>query len=72
MRSASRENLYSLLNTMYEIIENGTFVASHDDSNCSYCDYAEVCSQDAAAKRAKNLFEYAARLDPWRRLQNYE
>jgi CRISPR/Cas system-associated exonuclease Cas4 (RecB family) len=69
---SSRENLYSLLNTMYEIIENGTFVASHDDSNCSYCDYAEVCSQDAAAKRAKNLFEYAARLDPWRRLQNYE
>jgi RecB family exonuclease len=67
-----RESLFKLLNTMYEIIEKGTFVASHDNSHCTYCDYAEVCNQDAAAQRAKYIFEYAVRLDPWRRLQNYD
>ncbi|HBI26410.1 MAG TPA: hypothetical protein DDY25_01605 [Peptococcaceae bacterium] len=56
---------------MYEIIDKGTFVASHENAQCSYCDYAEVCSQDAAALRAKNIYKYADRLDPWRRLQTY-
>ncbi len=68
---SNRESLVSLLNTMYEIINKGTFVASHENAQCSYCDYAEVCSQDAAALRAKNIYKYADRLDPWRRLQTY-
>lgn len=65
-----RESLVNLLNTMHEIIEKSTFVASHENAQCSYCDYAQVCNQDAAALRAKKI-HHADRLDPWRRLQTY-
>ncbi|NLH28549.1 MAG: PD-(D/E)XK nuclease family protein [Syntrophomonadaceae bacterium] len=70
---ADRQKLVELLNTLLEIMEKGTFVASHEGSQCHYCDYQLVCGQDAAVKRAKVFFENTAvkRLDPWRRLQEY-
>ena len=70
---ANRQKLVELLKTLLEIMEKGTFVASHEGSQCHYCDYQLVCGQEAAVKRAKLLFENRAvrRLDPWRRLQEY-
>ena len=70
---ANRQKLVELLKTLLEIMEKGTFVATHEGSQCHYCDYQLVCGQEAAVKRAKLLFENRAvrRLDPWRRLQEY-
>jgi len=70
---ANRQKLVELLNTLLEIMEKGTFVASHEGSQCHYCDYQLVCGCEAAVKKAKLLFENNAvkRLDPWRRLQEY-
>ncbi len=70
---ANRRKLVDLLNTLLEIMEKGTFVASHEGLQCHYCDYQLVCDQEAAVKKAKLLFEnrVVRRLDPWRRLQQY-
>jgi ATP-dependent helicase/nuclease subunit B len=69
----NRELLVSLLNTACEVVESGTFVASHEASRCRYCEYATVCIPESAVQRAKNLVgnRIAVRLDPWRRLQEY-
>lgn len=69
----NRELLVSLLNTACEVVESGTFVASHEASRCRYCEYAAVCIPESAVQRAKNLVgnRIAVRLDPWRRLQEY-
>lgn len=69
----NREHLVSLLNTAWDIVESGTFVASYEDSRCRYCEYAVVCIPELAESRAKTLVgnRAAKRLDPWRRLQEY-
>lgn len=69
----NREMLVDLLNTAYEIVESGTFVTTHDDSRCHYCEYATICTPERAVPRAKVLYNSraAARMDPWRRLQEY-
>lgn len=71
---ADRQKLVDLLNTLLEIMEKGTFVSTHEGSQCHYCDYQQVCGGEVAVKRAKELLENTAvrRLDPWRRLQKYD
>lgn len=71
---ADRQKMVDLLNTLLEIMEKGTFVPSHEGSQCHYCDYQQVCGCEAAVRKAKQLFENTAvqRLDPWRRLQQYD
>jgi RecB family exonuclease len=74
VRPAGKQKmLVGLLNTLLEILENGTFVASHEGLKCRYCDYQLVCGKETAVLRAKEMFANtsAHQLDPWRRLQEY-
>jgi ATP-dependent helicase/nuclease subunit B len=71
---SDRSLITSLMGHLFDILKNGTFLATDDGEACGYCDYAEVCDQKRAVSRAKALISDTdnSGLDPWRRLKNFE
>jgi ATP-dependent helicase/nuclease subunit B len=71
-RQTDRGAMVEVLNSLFDLLAGGIFVAADDGEKCSFCDYTEVCGGAAAVDRAKKLVSSGdLRLEPWRRLKRY-
>lgn len=71
-RQDDRKSVAEALNSLFDILGSGMFVAADDGGKCGFCDYAEVCGSETVA-RAKQLADGGdPSLDPWRRLKAFE
>ncbi|MFZ5650708.1 MAG: PD-(D/E)XK nuclease family protein [Bacillota bacterium] len=72
-RQTDRGAMVEVLNSLFELLAGGVFVAADDGEKCGFCDYPEVCGGAVAVSRAKQLVSSGdPRLEPWRRLKGYE
>lgn len=69
-----RGSLYRLLGHLFDLLAGGVFIAADRDDKCRFCDYTEVCGFPGAVGRAKALAAPGGdtRIDPWRRLKDFD
>lgn len=69
-----RGSLHRLLGCLFDLLAGGVFIAADKDDKCRFCDYTEVCGFPGAVARAKTLAAPGCdpRLDPWRRLKDFD
>ncbi|MHB9146301.1 MAG: PD-(D/E)XK nuclease family protein [Symbiobacteriia bacterium] len=68
-----RDRVKEVLGDLFDLVEEGTFVAAEDGYGCHFCDYAEACGGSAAAERTKMKLDGPdSRLAPLGRLKEHE
>ncbi|MCL5935482.1 MAG: PD-(D/E)XK nuclease family protein, partial [Firmicutes bacterium] len=68
-----RRDMEEVLNNLFDLLAGSVFVAADHGQKCIFCDYTEVCGGAVAVSRAKQLVSSGdTRLEPWRRLKDYE
>ena len=68
-----RKELYEVLGDLFEILQNGIFLATDDRDSCSkFCDYTGICgSKKTVLERAKRKISEDDKASPFRRLKDY-
>jgi ATP-dependent helicase/nuclease subunit B len=67
-----KEELYEVLDELFEFLRSGTFPYSPDKDPCGICGYPKVCGgPSVAVERCKLKIEADARLEPLKRLKKY-
>ncbi|MEW5953386.1 MAG: PD-(D/E)XK nuclease family protein [Bacillota bacterium] len=70
---SGRKAVILALSHIFDLLDNGVFIAADHGEKCNICDYPEVCGGSGAVARAKELLNAgASRLDPWRRLKELD
>lgn len=69
-----RTIISELLNSLFEILASGIFIAADHGEKCGICDYTDVCGGEGAVARAKKLAspDGSSFLGSWRRLKDFE
>jgi len=47
----NRDELYEVLEDLFELFRTGVFPATYDKANCRYCDYVKICGGEKVAVR---------------------
>jgi hypothetical protein len=68
-----RKELFEVLWDLFELLQNGIFVATDDRDSCSkFCDYTVICGKkETALERAKRKISEDDKASPFRRLKDY-
>ena len=68
-----RKELYEVLGNLFELLQNGIFLATDDRDSCSkFCDYTGICgSKETSLERAKRKISEDDKASPFRRLKDY-
>ena len=69
-----RHQVRETLGHLFDLLREGVFPAAEDGNSCRYCDYREVCGQEKAVLRTKEVLKTNPEdyLAPWRRLRAIE
>jgi ATP-dependent helicase/nuclease subunit B len=68
----SRAALVTVLSDLCDVVADGAFIASPDDAECRYCDFAKACGRPTDRSAAKIAEEANTNLDAYRRLKSHE
>lgn len=70
-RRAGRQELDTVLVNLFDLLRNGVFASSYDDTYCKYCFYGGVCGGTKAVERCQARIDCDARLRPLRELKEH-
>ena len=68
----SRAALVAVLSDLFDVIADGAFIASPDDQECRYCEFARACGRPTERSAAKIAETANTSLDAYRRLKRHE
>jgi ATP-dependent helicase/nuclease subunit B len=71
-KRTGRKELDAVLTSLFELLRNGIFPSSYDDTYCKYCFYKTVCGGTKAVERCQARIECDIRLQPLRELKGHE
>ncbi|MBC2727387.1 PD-(D/E)XK nuclease family protein [Desulfosporosinus sp.] len=62
-----RDSLYEILNHLFTLLSEGTFVMTDDENDCHYCDYRDACNRHSRSQKGLDKMM----TDIFRGLRNY-
>ncbi|KGK89159.1 hypothetical protein DP73_11425 [Desulfosporosinus sp. HMP52] len=62
-----RDSLYEILNHLFTLLSEGTFVMTDDENDCHYCDYRDACNRHSRSQKGLDKMM----IDIFRGLRNY-
>ncbi len=73
-QQSDRSSVFQVLNHLFDLLASGCFIAADHGEKCGICDYPDVCNQESALARAKDLLLSGSGpcLNPLRRLKEHD
>ncbi len=69
---SKRDELYEVLEDLFEFLQDGVFPASIDKNACGICDYDSICGgPKVAVERCKMKLAADKKLEPLQRLKEH-
>jgi ATP-dependent helicase/nuclease subunit B len=68
----NRDELYEILEDLFELLKTGVFPATYDKDNCRFCDYINTCGgEKVAVKRTVRKMGNDEKMAPLGRLKGH-
>ena len=68
----NRNELYEILDDLFDLLKSGVFPGTYDKANCRFCDYVKICGgAEVAVRRTVEKIERDQKMAPFARLKSH-